>query len=44
VSGADAIEVLRAHQRIIEAMFDGDDSLACYPTRRHLDAAVSWWL
>jgi DNA-binding FadR family transcriptional regulator len=44
VSGADAIEVLRAHQRIIEAMFDGDDSLACYHTRRHLDAAVSWWL
>jgi DNA-binding FadR family transcriptional regulator len=44
VSGADAIEVLRAHQRIIEAMFDGDDSLACYRTRRHLDAAVSWWL
>jgi DNA-binding FadR family transcriptional regulator len=44
VSGTDAIEVGRAHQRIIEAIVDGDDSLACYRTRRHLDAAVSWWI
>jgi DNA-binding FadR family transcriptional regulator len=44
VSGADAIEVVRAHQRIIEAIVDGDDSLASYRTRRHLDAAVSWWI
>ncbi|WP_424762193.1 hypothetical protein, partial [Mycobacterium sp.] len=23
---------------------DGDDSLARYRTRRHLDATASWWL
>ncbi|HZU46515.1 MAG TPA: FCD domain-containing protein, partial [Mycobacterium sp.] len=43
-TGADAVEVLRAHHRIVEAIFDGDDSLAYHRTRRHLNAAVSWWL
>ena len=30
--------------RIIEAIAHGDDSLARHRTRRHLDAAASWWL
>src|SRR5579875_551124 len=44
VSRADVIEVEHAHLRIIRAIDDGDDSLARYRTRRHLDAAASWWL
>ena len=43
-SRADVAEVERAHERIVEAIHDGDDSLARYRTRRHLDAAASWWL
>jgi DNA-binding FadR family transcriptional regulator len=44
VTRADATEVEHAHLRIVEAIDDGDDSLACYRTRRHLNAAASWWL
>jgi DNA-binding FadR family transcriptional regulator len=40
----DVVAVERAHQRILEAIGDGDDSLARYRIRRHLDAAASWWL
>jgi DNA-binding FadR family transcriptional regulator len=40
----DLIDVQRAHLRIIEAINDGDDSLARHRVRRHLDAAASWWL
>jgi DNA-binding FadR family transcriptional regulator len=43
-SPADLVEVQRAHLRIIEAIADGDDSLARYRARRHLDATASWWL
>lgn len=34
----------RAHERIVEAIIEGDDGLARYRTRRHLDAVASWWL
>jgi DNA-binding FadR family transcriptional regulator len=40
----DVVAVQHAHQRIIEAISAGDDSLARYRIRRHLDAAASWWL
>jgi DNA-binding FadR family transcriptional regulator len=40
----DLVDVQRAHLRIIEAIADGDDSLARYRTRRHLDITTSWWL
>jgi DNA-binding FadR family transcriptional regulator len=43
-TGADIIAVEHAHLRILEAMAAGDDSLARYRIRRHLDAAASWWL
>jgi DNA-binding FadR family transcriptional regulator len=43
-TGADVIAVERAHLRILEAITAGDDSLARYRIRRHLDAAASWWL
>jgi DNA-binding FadR family transcriptional regulator len=43
-SHSDLVDVQRAHLRIIEAIGDGDDSLARYRTRRHLDATASWWL
>ena len=43
-TGADVIAVERAHLRILEAIAAGDDSLARYRIRRHLDAAASWWL
>jgi DNA-binding FadR family transcriptional regulator len=43
-SHSDIADVQRAHLRIIEAIADGDDSLARYRTRRHLDASASWWL
>lgn len=32
------------HQRIVEEITDGDDSLARYRIRRHLDAATACWL
>jgi DNA-binding FadR family transcriptional regulator len=43
-SRSDLVDVQRAHLRIIEAIAQGDDSLARYRTRRHLDATASWWL
>jgi DNA-binding FadR family transcriptional regulator len=41
---ADVVAVEHAHLRILQAMQAGDDSLARYRLRRHLDAASSWWL
>ena len=41
---SDVVAVEHAHQRILEAIRAGDDSLARYRIRRHLDAAASWWL
>jgi DNA-binding FadR family transcriptional regulator len=41
---SDVAAVECAHVRILEAIADGDDSLARYRIRRHLDAAASWWL
>lgn len=41
---ADTMAVENAHLRILEAIDAGDDSLARYRIRRHLDAAASWWL
>lgn len=41
---SDVVAVEHAHLRILEAIGLGDDSLARYRTRRHLDAAASWWL
>jgi DNA-binding FadR family transcriptional regulator len=41
---SDLVDVQHAHLRIIEAIAQGDESLARYRTRRHLDAAASWWL
>lgn len=43
-SQADLADVRFAHLRIIEAIGQGDDSLARHRIRRHLDAAASWWL
>jgi DNA-binding FadR family transcriptional regulator len=43
-SRSDLVDVQHAHMRIIEAIAQGDESLARYRTRRHLDAAASWWL
>src|SRR6185312_12014343 len=43
-NGSDVVAVQHAHQRILEAIRAGDDSLARYRIRRHLDAAASWWL
>jgi DNA-binding FadR family transcriptional regulator len=43
-SRSDLVDVQHAHLRIIEAIAQGDDSLARHRTRRHLDAAASWWL
>ncbi len=43
-SHADLVDVRHAHLRIIEAIAQGDDSLARHRIRRHLDAAASWWL
>ena len=40
----DLAAVEHAHSRILEAIAAGDDSLARYRIRRHLDAAASWWL
>jgi DNA-binding FadR family transcriptional regulator len=40
----DVVAVEHAHLRILEAIAAGDDSLARYRIRRHLDAAASWWL
>jgi DNA-binding FadR family transcriptional regulator len=43
-SRGDIVDVQHAHLRVIEAIVEGDDSLARHRTRRHLDAAASWWL
>jgi DNA-binding FadR family transcriptional regulator len=43
-SRSDLVDVQHAHLRIIEAIAQGDESLARHRTRRHLDAAASWWL
>jgi DNA-binding FadR family transcriptional regulator len=43
-SRSDLVDVRHAHLRIIEAIAHGDDGLARHRTRRHLDAAASWWL
>jgi DNA-binding FadR family transcriptional regulator len=43
-SHGDLVDVRHAHLRIIEAITQGDDSLARHRVRRHLDAAASWWL
>jgi DNA-binding FadR family transcriptional regulator len=40
----DVVAVEHAHLRILQAISDGDDSLARHRIRRHLDAAASWWL
>lgn len=40
----DTVAVGHAHSRILEAIAAGDESLARYRIRRHLDAAASWWL
>jgi DNA-binding FadR family transcriptional regulator len=41
---SDVVAVEHAHARILEAIAAGDESLARYRIRRHLDAAASWWL
>lgn len=41
---ADVLAVHHAHLRIVDAIEAGDESLARYRIRRHLDAAASWWL
>ncbi|ORB91518.1 FadR/GntR family transcriptional regulator [Mycobacterium persicum] len=43
-TAADVVAVEHAHLRILQAIRGGDDSLARYRIRRHLDAATSWWL
>ena len=40
----DAVALEHAHLRILEAIRAGDDSLARYRIRRHLDAAAASWL
>lgn len=40
----DVAAVEHAHLRILDAIDAGDDALARYRVRRHLDAASSWWL
>jgi DNA-binding FadR family transcriptional regulator len=41
--GDDAAESHRAHARIVEAITDGDASIARHRSRRHLEALSSWW-
>jgi len=43
-SHSDLVGVRHAHLRTIEAITQGDDSLARHRIRRHLDATASWWL
>ncbi len=43
-TAADVAAVEHAHLRILQAIRAGDDSLARYRIRRHLDAATTWWL
>lgn len=44
LTATDMTAVENAHLQILEAINAGDDSLARYRIRRHLDAAASWWL
>jgi DNA-binding FadR family transcriptional regulator len=44
LTSTDVVAVEHAHLRILEAIDSGDDSLARYRIRRHLDAAAPWWL
>ncbi|MDP7703110.1 FadR/GntR family transcriptional regulator [Mycobacterium sp. TY815] len=44
LTSTDVVAVETAHLRILDAIESGDDSLARYRIRRHLDAAASWWL
>jgi DNA-binding FadR family transcriptional regulator len=43
-SRSDLVDVQCAHLRVIEAIVEGDHSLARHRTRRHLNAAASRWL
>jgi DNA-binding FadR family transcriptional regulator len=43
-SRSDLVDVQRAHLRVIEAIVEGDHSMARHRTRRHLNAAASRWL
>jgi DNA-binding FadR family transcriptional regulator len=38
-----AEEVERVHRRIMEAILDGDESVARHRMRRHLEALTAWW-
>ncbi|WP_280231139.1 FadR/GntR family transcriptional regulator [Nocardia cyriacigeorgica] len=38
-----AAEVRYAHERILDAVLQGDSGLARHRMRRHLDAVVPWW-
>ncbi|WP_396893611.1 FadR/GntR family transcriptional regulator [[Mycobacterium] wendilense] len=40
----DAAEMYRAHGRIVEAIREGDDSMARHRCRRHLEALSTWWV
>lgn len=40
----DALEMYRAHGRIVAAIRDGDDSMAQHRSRRHQEALSSWWV
>lgn len=36
-------EVQRVHQRILDAILEGDTGIARHRMRRHLDALIPWW-
>jgi DNA-binding FadR family transcriptional regulator len=38
-----AEQVQHVHERILEAVLDGDAGLASHRMRRHLDALIPWW-
>ncbi|MET7680471.1 FCD domain-containing protein [Streptomyces sp. NPDC005423] len=38
-----AAEVQHVHQRILDAVLEGDAGLARHRMRRHLDALIPWW-
>ncbi|WP_194830155.1 FadR/GntR family transcriptional regulator [Nocardia sp. XZ_19_231] len=40
---AAAAEVQHVHQRILDAVVAGDEGIARYRMRRHLDALLPWW-
>lgn len=41
---ADADDMHHAHDRIVEAIREGDDGMAQHRLRRHLEALSSWWV